>query len=157
MTTTVTRSDAEILRLFKQQWDGFELYGVLVDTTSAGTQPTAASSVSTWLTYALLDVDSVDWSQGFPGITVNASTWSYDSGDDRAESSTLTWNFDDVISTDFSEFSSTTVTHIVICDWYGTDVATSNPPFFVLAESPSLTLTSSSTLSRSLQLFGREA
>lgn len=156
MTTTVTRSDAEILRLFKQQWDGFDLYGVLVDTTSAGTQPTAASSVSTWLTYALLGTGG-SWFEGFPAISINASTWSYDSGDDRAESPTLTWNFDNVISTDFSEFSSTTVTHIVICDWFGTYVATSNPPFFVLAESPSLTLTSSSTLSRSLQLFGKEA
>lgn len=156
MTTTVTRSDAEILRLFKQQWDGFELYGVLVDTTSAGTQPTAASSVSTWLTYALLDING-SWFEGFPGITVNATSWTYDSGDDRAESPTLTWNFDNCISTDFSDFSSTTVTHIVICDWYGTYVSETNAPFFVLEESPSLTLTSSSTLSRSLQLFGKEA
>lgn len=156
MTTTVTRSDAEILRLFKQQWDGFELYGVLVDTTSAGTQPTAASSVSTWLTYALLDVSGT-WFEGFPGITVNATSWTYDSGDDRAESPTLTWNFDNCISTDFSDFSSTTVTHIVICDWFGSYVSETNAPFFVLEESPSLTLTSSSTLSRSLQLFGKEA
>ena len=157
MTTTITRSDAEILRLFKSQWDGLDLYGVLVDTTSAGTQPTAASSVSTWLTYALLDVDSISWQEGFPRNRINASSWSYDSSADRAASPTLTWDFDDVISLDFSEFSSTTVTHIVICDWYGTDISESNPPFFVLAESPSLTLTSSSTFSRSLQLFGKEA
>ena len=156
MTTTVTRSDAEILRLFKQQWDGFDLYAVLVDTTSAGTQPTAADSVSTWLGYALLTTGGT-WTRGFPLRAINASTWSYDSTDDRAESPTLTWDFDNVIADDFSEFSSTTVTHIVICDWFGTYVATSNPPFFVLAESPSLTLTSSSTLSRSLQLFGKEA
>jgi hypothetical protein len=156
MATTVTRSNAEILRLFKRQWEDFELYAVLVDASGAGTPPTAASSVNTWLTYALLDLSGA-WIEGFPGIIVNTSTWTYDSVDGRAESPTLTWNFDDVISTDFSEFSSTTVTHIVICDWFDTTVPGTAPPFFVLEESPSLTLTSSSTLSRSLQLFGKEA
>jgi hypothetical protein len=156
MATTVTRSDAEILRLLQVQWDNYDLDAVLVDTTSAGTQPTAASSVSTWLTYALLDI-SGSWFEGFPSIRVDATSWTYDSGDSRAESPTLTWNFDDCISNDFSDFSSTTVTHIVICDWYGSYVSNTEPPFFVLAESPSLTLTSSSTLSRSLQLFGKEA
>lgn len=156
MATTVTRSNAEILRLFKQQWDGFDLYAVLVDTTGAGTVPTAASSVTTWLTYALLDATG-SWFTGFPLITVDATSWTYDGTDGRAESPTLTWDFDDCIADDFGDFSSTTVTHIVICDWFGTYVSKSKPPFFVLEESPSLTLTGSSTLSRSLQLFGKEA
>lgn len=156
MATTVTRSNAEILRLFKRQWDGFDIDAVLVDTTSAPTQPTAASSLSTWLDYALLDVAG-EWTEGFPFITINTATFSYDAVDARAESTTLTWDFDAVIATDFAEFSSTTVTHILLCDWYEINVPYSTPPFFVLAESPSLTLTGSSTLSRSLQLFGKEA
>lgn len=165
MATTVTRSNAEILRLLKVQWGSLlrqgtaspEVDAILVNTSGAGTPPTAASSTATWLTYAIMDINDPEAVEGYPYLTINSSAWTYDATDGRAESGTLTFNFDAFIAADFSQFTSTTVTHIVICDAYGLQLPTTNPPLFVLAESPSLTLTGSSTLSRSLQLFGKEA
>ena len=158
-------ANAEILRLLKVQWGSLVRQGtaspepdaILVDTSGAATPPTAASSTATWLTYAIMDLYDPQAVQGYPYLVIDSSAWTYDATDGRAESGTLTYNFNSFISADFAQFTSTTVTHIVICDAYALQLPTTNPPFFVLAESPSLTLTGSSTLSRSLQLFGKEA
>lgn len=157
MATTITRSSAEVLRLMKAEWGTTEYDAILVDTTGAGTQPTAASSVATWLTYAIVDIEDPGLTVGYPFGTITSSTFTYDAVDGRAESPVYTFDFTSFISADFALFSSTTVTHIIFCDAYGLLFPTTNPPFLVLSESPSLTLTGSTSLSRSVQLFGRTA
>lgn len=157
MATTVTRANAEILRLFKLQWNGLEVDAILVNTTGASPQPTAASSVATWMTYAVMDINNPSMNYGYPYVTINSSAWTYNSTTGRAESASIAFNFNQTIAQDFSLFTTSTVTHIVVCDAYGLVLPTTAPPCFVLAESPSLTLTSTSTLSRTVKLFGREA
>jgi hypothetical protein len=158
MATSVSRSNAEVLARMKAEWsDVTSIDAVFVDTSSAGTPPTAASSMTTWLPYALVDPFDLGLIEGYPWRDIITSAFSFDTGDGRAESPLYTWNFTAFIAADFSLFSSTTVTHILLCDAYELDRSYSNPPYFVLTESPSLTLTSSTSLSRSLRLFGREA
>lgn len=158
MTTTVTRSTAEVLRLMRKEWTLTYIDAILVDTTGAGTQPTAASSVEDWLNYAIVDPYDFSLFPEYPSTFVNTTLFTYDSIDGRAESPVYTFNFSSFISGNFSIFSSNTVTHIILCDVYEAysgDIT--EPPYLVLSEVPSLTLTSSTALSRSIQLFGRAA
>lgn len=158
MTTTVSRSNAEVLARMQAEWSNVtSIDAVFIDASSAGTPPTAASSMTTWLDYALVDPLDVGLTEGYPWQDIVTSAFSFDTGDGRAESPLYTWDFTSFIAADFSLFSSTTVTHILLCDAYEFDRPYSNPPYLVLEESPALTLTSSMTLSRSLRLFGREA
>jgi hypothetical protein len=153
MSTVLTRSTAEILRLTRRQWDFTEIYAFLVDTTGAGTQPTAASSATTWISYALVNPNT---SLGFePYVVLSDSSFSYNSTLGRAQTGELTFNFNSFITNEFDEFTSTTVTHVIFADLF--TVSQSQPPIAVIQETTPLTLTSSSTLSYKLRLFGRAA
>lgn len=156
MATTITRSSTEVLRLFRLEW-GTPAYldTMLVDVTGAGTPPTEASSMATWLNYGLIDVSNPAIQEGPPFVELVPANYTYNSGTARAESPVFTFDFSTFISTDFAEFTSTTVTHIIIGDIFGIDLPTTNPPCLVLTESPALTLTSSTTLSRTVQLYGQ--
>lgn len=156
MAFTVARSTTEILRLTRAQWvDGSpDIYGFLVDTSAAGTPPTEASSVATWLTYALGDpINAFDT----PYISLTSGSFTYNGTSQRAETTVRTFDFTDYIANEFSTFPSTTLTHVVFADIFGTYVSTSQPPFAVLTETTPITLTSSTSLSYGVRLFGKAA
>jgi len=160
MTIVVTRSPAEILRLTRAQWasgDITYLDAFLVDLTGVSSPPTASSFMSAWLQYTLTNPFNPGEGEGYqPFITIADVTFSYNTTLNRAESVPLTYNFNEYIEEEFDLFKSTTVTHVVIGDFYELDKDT-NPPQAVLQLASPITLTSSSTLSYNIRLFGRAA
>jgi hypothetical protein len=155
MSAQLTRSTAEILRLTRAQWaQSPELYALLVDLTGVSSPPTAASSISSWIQYALTNPYADD---GYTPVRfVQDSSFSYNTTLDRAQTGELLFNFNTYIAAEFSNFSSTTVTHVVFAALFDLSPSTATPQA-VLQESTPLTLTSSSTLSYNIRLFGRAA
>lgn len=155
MAFTVTRSTDEILRLTRAQWaSSSEIVAFLVDASAAAPVPTAASSTATWLTYANIDPTTSSFS---PYYTPSSGTFTYSVVNQRAQAAPYTFSFNLQIANEWADFTSTTVTHVVFADVFGLYVSTSSPPHAVLEEATPLTLTSSSTLSYSLQLYGKAA
>jgi hypothetical protein len=152
MSTVLTRSTAEILRLTRAQWDFVnELTGFLIDLTGVSSPPTAASSISTWLQYALITPTSDE-----PSVFLTSGSFSYNTTLNRAQTGELTFNFTSFIANNFDDFNSTTVTHVMFADVFNLNTSTT-PPQAILQESTPITLTSSSTLSYKIRLFGRAA
>lgn len=156
MAFTVARSTTEILRLTRYGWlDSSYIHGFMADTSAAGTPPTEDSSVATWLTYALGNPFSYTYPS--PSTYITSTDFSYNTLSQRAETVIETFNFTNYIAGQFSTFSSTTLTHVVFADIRGIDVSTSQPPFAVLTETTPITLTSSTSLSYGVRLFGKAA
>ena len=160
MTIIVTRSPAEILRLTRAQWasgDVEEFDAFLADLTGVSSPPTASSVMSAWLEYTLTNPFTPGGGEGYePYVLLSDVTFSYNTTLNRAESEPITFNFDELIDEEFDIFTSTTVTHVVIGDFYTLDKNT-DPPQAVLQLASPITLTSSSTLSYNIRLFGRAA
>jgi hypothetical protein len=156
MATVLTRSNAEILRLTRAAWENtFDISAFLVDASGASPAPSASSSLTTWISYALVNPNS---SLGLePSVSLDPSKFSYDTTLNRAQTGELTFNFNSFITNEFDEFTSTTVTHVIFADLFGGGSQSVAVPLAVLQETTPLTLTSSSTLSYKLRLFGRAA
>jgi hypothetical protein len=159
MTIVVTRSPAEILRLTEAQWAGEPQYleGFLADLTGVSSPPTASSVMSAWLEYTLTNPFTPGGGEGYePFVFLPDVTFSYNTTLNRAESEPITFNFGELIDEEFDIFTSTTVTHVVIGGFFDLDKNTT-PPQAVLQLASPITLTSSSTLSYNIRLFGRAA
>jgi hypothetical protein len=127
----------------------------LADLTGVSSPPTAASPMSAWLEYTLTNPFTTG--SGFePFVFVSQADFTYNTSLNRAQSEILTFDFATYIANEFNDFNSTTVTHVVFGDFYGL-VKDIDPPQAVLQESTPITLTSSSTLSYNIRLFGRAA
>lgn len=149
MAVTLTRSTAELVALTNSQWsqefavDG--LFAVLADTTGAATQPTASSSFATWESFFCPDNDGFYlFAAAEPGASV------YNSATGRAEVPPMT--FSDFELSTYAPAGTTTVTHVII-----TNAFEAGRIMAVIAESPALAITSSSTLSYTLNVWGEYA